>query len=212
MADIKAKLYDFSGKEIGSEILDPSVFGVKINPELIHEMVVAQEKNAREVLAHTKGRSEVRGGGKKPWRQKGTGRARHGSTRSPIWVGGGITIGPTKKRNYSVKVNKKSKQKALVMILTDKAQEEKIVLLESYKLPEAKTKILKTSLDKLPNKNKSTLIVTKSSEDNIVRAANNLPKVDTIHYGSLNILDLLKREYLILNKELLKKITERYAQ
>ena len=91
MADIKVKLYDFQGKETGEEILDPKLFGVEADPELVHEMVTAQQKNSRDVIAHTKGRSEVRGGGKKPWRQKGTGRARHGSTRSPIWIGGGIT-------------------------------------------------------------------------------------------------------------------------
>ena len=109
MADLKLKIYNFEGKEVGTETLDPKLFGVEINPVMVQQMVVAQQKNARAPIAHTKGRAEVRGGGKKPWRQKGTGRARHGSSRSPIWSGGGITFGPTSKRNFSVKINKKVK-------------------------------------------------------------------------------------------------------
>ena len=210
MAEIKVKLYDFQGKELGEEILDSKLFGVAVDPQIIQEIVVSQRKNAREVLAHTKGRSEVRGGGKKPWKQKGTGRARHGSIRSPLWIGGGITFGPTRERNFSVKVNKKAKKKALAMVLSDKVANSKLVLVESYNLPEAKTKLLQTAFTKLPNKNKSTLVVTKSAEENIVRASKNLPKVHTINYGSLNLVDLMKNEYLVLNKELLKKVSEHY--
>lgn len=210
MADIKVKLYDFQGKEAGTEILEPKLFGVEVNPEIIHEMVVAQQKNSRDVLAHTKGRSEVRGGGKKPWRQKGTGRARHGSIRSPLWIGGGITFGPSKNRNFSVKINKKTKQKALAMVLSDKVANDKLILLESYNLPEAKTKSLLSALSKFPSKDKSILIVTKNAEENIVKAAKNLPEVNTINYGSLNLVDLLKNEYLLINKELLKKVSEHY--
>lgn len=210
MADIKVKLYDFQGKEIGEEILDGALFNVASDPELIYEMVTAQQKNSRDVLAHTKGRAEVRGGGKKPWKQKGTGRARHGSIRSPLWIGGGITFGPTKERNFSVKVNKKVKQKALAMVLSDKVANDKLILLESYNLPEAKTKVLQTAFSNLPNKNKSTLVITKNAQENIVRASRNLPKVSTINFGSLNIVDLMKKEYLVINKELLKKVSEHY--
>ena len=210
MADIKVKLYDFQGKETGEEILDPKLFGVEADPEIVHEMVVAQQKNSRDVLAHTKGRAEVRGGGKKPWRQKGTGRARHGSIRSPLWIGGGITFGPTKFRNFSVKVNKKVKQKALAMVLSDKVANDKLVLVESYNMPEAKTKVLQTAFSKLPNKNRPTLVVTKNAEENIVRASKNLPRVETINFGSLNLVDLMKKEYLVINKELLKKVSEHY--
>ena len=210
MADIKVKLYDFQGKETGEEILDPKLFGVEADPEIVHEMVVAQQKNSRDVLAHTKGRAEVRGGGKKPWRQKGTGRARHGSIRSPLWIGGGITFGPTKLRNFSVKVNKKVKQKALAMVLSDKVANDKLVLVESYNMPEAKTKVLQTALAKLPTKNRPTLVVTKNAEENIVKASKNLPRVETINFGSLNLVDLMKKEYLVINKELLKKVSEHY--
>lgn len=210
MADIKVKLYDFSGKELGEEKLDSKLFGVEIDPNLVYEMVIAQQKNSRQVLAHAKGRSEVRGGGKKPWRQKGTGRARHGSIRSPLWIGGGVTFGPSRDRNFSVRINKKAKQKALAMVLSDKVANGKLVLLESYNLPEAKTKALVSAFSKLPNKSKATLVVTKNAQDNIVRAAKNLPKVDTINFGSLNLVDLMSSEYLLINKELLKKVSEHY--
>jgi large subunit ribosomal protein L4 len=211
MADIKVKLYDWQGKEAGTETLDPALFGVEIKPELVHEVVVAHQKNTREAIAHTKGRSEVRGGGKKPWRQKGTGRARHGSIRSPLWVGGGITFGPTAKRNFGVRVNKKVKQKALAMVLSDKVTAERMVLVDSYNMPEAKTKSLQETLAKLPSKGKTTLIITKNASDNIVLAAKNLPRIETLHYGSLNIYDLLKYEYVLSSKELIKKITEIYS-
>jgi len=211
MAAISVKLYDFAGKELGAENLDPKFFGVEIKPEVVQEVVVSQQKNAREVLAHTKGRAEVRGGGKKPWRQKGTGRARHGSIRSPLWVGGGITFGPTSDRNFSVKVNKKLKKKALAMVFSDKVASEKLILVDSYNMPEGKTKVLKGSLDKFPSKGKKVLIVTKNAEDNIVRAARNMTKVSTIGYSSLNVFDVLKNEYLLINKDLLEKVKEYYS-
>lgn len=212
MADIKVKLYDFAGKEVGTESLDGSMFGLELDPNLVHEVVLAQENNSRQVLAHTKGRADVRGGGKKPWKQKGTGRARHGSIRSPLWVGGGITFGPSKERNFSVKVNKKVKSKALSMVLSDKVKNDKLILVDSYNLPEAKTKGLKAAIEALPSKGKSVLFVTKNAQENVVKAAKNLAKIDTINFGSLNVVDLLKREYLIVNKELLRKIVEHYKK
>jgi large subunit ribosomal protein L4 len=211
MADIKVKLYDFAGKELGEEKLNADFFGVAVNPDVVQEVSVAQMANSRQVLAHTKGRAEVRGGGKKPWKQKGTGRARHGSTRSPIWIGGGITFGPTKERNFSKRVNKKVKKAAMAMVLSDKVANEGLVLVESYNLPEAKTKELKLALNKLPNKGQSTLIVTKDAEENIVRASRNLPKVEAINYGSLNIVDLMKYKYVLVSKELLAKIEKHYS-
>lgn len=210
MADRKVKLYSFDGKEIGEEKLDASLFDVKINPKVVQEVVIAQQHNSREVLAHTKGRGEVRGGGRKPWKQKGTGQARHGSIRSPLWVGGGITFGPTKERNFAVKVNKKLKTKALTMVLSDKVAENRLVLVDAYNLPEAKTKALNIALSKLPGYGKKTLIVTKNSANNLVTASQNLPKVSTINYGSLNVVDLLKAEYLMISRELIEKIKQHY--
>lgn len=210
MAEQKVKLYNFEGKEIGEEILEPSLFAVPVDPEVVQQVAVAQAKNSRQVLAHTKGRGEVRGGGRKPWQQKGTGRARHGSIRSPLWIGGGVTFGPTNQRNFSVKVNKKLKIKALTMALSDKALADKLILMDSYDLPEPKTALLNKVLVKLPSKNKQLLIVTKDSKSNVVRASKNLPKITTIGYNSLNVIDLLRHEYLMLNKELVNKIKEFY--
>ncbi|PWB38428.1 MAG: 50S ribosomal protein L4 [Parcubacteria group bacterium] len=210
MAEIKVKVYDWQGQEAGTEVLDPALFGVKVNPVLIQSAVLAQQKNSRQPIAHTKGRGDVRGGGKKPWKQKGTGRARHGSIRSPLWIGGGITFGPTAERNFAVKINKKARRQALLMILSDRVIDGKLILLEAYKLAEPKTKLLKQTLDKLPSKGKSTLIVTKVNDTAIVKSATNLPKVKTIYFGSLNVVDLLGSQYIILNKEIIEKIKEQY--
>ena len=137
---LKAKIYNQEGRQVGKKELNPTIFGVEIKPEVVHQVVVTQMANRRQVLAHTKGRSEVRGGGKKPWRQKGTGRARHGSIRSPIWVGGGVTFGPTKIRNFNKAINKKIKRKALFMSLSDKIDNQKIILLDKLELSKIKTK------------------------------------------------------------------------
>ncbi|MDD5749224.1 MAG: 50S ribosomal protein L4 [Patescibacteria group bacterium] len=208
---LTVKLYDFKGQSAGEEKLDPALFGVTVSPALIQEAVLAQQKNSRQILAHAKGRAEVRGGGAKPWRQKGTGRARHGSIRSPLWSGGGVTFGPTKERNFSVKINKKVKKKALAMVLSDKVANQKLVLVDAYNLPEARTKLLKQALDTLPLKGKKTLIVSQEAKENIVIAAKNLPKVKTINYASLNVVDLLSSEYLLINQEMLKKVSQHYS-
>lgn len=210
MAEIKVKIYDWQGQEIGREALEPALFGLKVNPVLVQSAVLAQQKNARHPIAHTKGRGEVRGGGKKPWKQKGTGRARHGSIRSPLWIGGGITFGPTSERNFSVKINKKARRQALLMVLSDRAAEGRLILLETYNLAEPKTKFLKNTLDKLPGSGQSTLIVTKKNDGNIIKAAANLPKINTIYYGSLNVVDLLAYQYVVLSKEMLEKLKELY--
>lgn len=210
MSDRKVKLYSFDGKELGEKTLDAALFAVKVDPQVVQQVAVAQAHNSREAIAHAKGRSEVRGGGRKPWKQKGTGQARHGSIRSPLWIGGGVTFGPTKERNFSVKVNKKLKVKALAMVLSDKVAENKLVLVDSYNLPEAKTKALNSNLKNLPGFGKRTLIVTKSAKSNLVTASRNLPKVSTINYASLNVRDLLKNEYLMVSEELVDKIKQHY--
>ncbi len=211
MSDLKVKLYNFEGKELGNQDLNADFFGVKVNPIVVQQVVVAQNANSRQVLAHTKGRAEVRGGGRKPWKQKGTGRARHGSIRSPLWIGGGVTFGPTSERNFAQKVNKKVKQQALAMAFSDKVAENRLVLVDTYSLTDPKTKTLASVLQKLPNKNQSTLIVTASVEDNMVKASKNLPRVETIYYGSLNIVDLLKYKYILVNQDLLTKIEKHYS-
>lgn len=137
---LKIKVYNQNVEPVGEIELSPGVFGVKSNPALVHQAAVAQMANQRKVIAHTKTRSEVRGGGRKPWAQKGTGRARHGSSRSPIWRGGGVTFGPRNDRNFKVRINKKMKQNALLMALSDKAANNNLAVVDKFSLPEFKTK------------------------------------------------------------------------
>ncbi|MDQ5970236.1 MAG: large subunit ribosomal protein [Patescibacteria group bacterium] len=212
MSDIKVKLYNWQGEVIGDEKVDTKFFGVKINPVVVQQVVIAQRANSRETLAHTKGRSEVRGGGRKPWKQKGTGRARHGSIRSPLWVGGGITFGPTTDRNFSQKINKKTKAAAFKMVMADKLTSDRLIVVDSYDMKDAKTKTLQDALKKLPVTGKSVLIVTASAKDNVNLAAKNLKKIETIFVGSLNVVDLLKYHYLVVNKAMLTKIQEHYRK
>lgn len=157
----EVKVYNQEGKEVGKEKLNPAVFDVEVKPIVVQQVVVAIQANARQVIASTKDRSEVRGGGRKPWRQKGTGRARHGSIRSPLWRGGGVTFGPTTQRNFSLKVNKKVKRKVLFMSLSDKATNQKIILLDKIELPEIKTKKFFSILQNLklrPKKEKKVTV------------------------------------------------------
>ncbi len=212
MSDIKVKLYNWQGEVIGDEKVDAKFFGVKINPVVVQQVVIAQRANSRETLAHTKGRSEVRGGGRKPWKQKGTGRARHGSIRSPLWVGGGITFGPTTDRNFSQKINKKTKAAAFKMVMADKLANDCLIVVDGYDMKDAKTKTLQDALKKLPVIGKSVLIVTASAKDNVNLAAKNLKKIETIFVGSLNVVDLLKYHYLVVNKAMLTKIQEHYRK
>ncbi|MFH1522311.1 MAG: 50S ribosomal protein L4 [Patescibacteria group bacterium] len=144
---IKIKVYNQKAEEVGDMKLSDKIFGVKVNEGLVHQAVVTQMANERQVLAHTKDKSEVRGGGRKPWRQKGTGRARTGSIRNPIWRGGGITFGPLKDRNFKKKINKKMKQKALVMVLSDKVLSGNLVVMDELKIDEYKTKVFDGMLE-----------------------------------------------------------------
>src|SRR3989339_1820895 len=196
--NMKVDLYNLAGKITGQQELADEVFNVKIKPEVVHEVYIAQMANQREAWADTKGKGEGRGGGKKPWKQKGTGRARHGSIRSPLWKGGGVTFGPTKERNFKKSVNQKAKQKALFMVLSDKVKNQKLILVEDFVLPEAKTKKLQTVLNLLPVKNKKTLIALDKKDEKIVKAAQNLTKVATEPVISLNFVDILKNEFLIM--------------
>jgi large subunit ribosomal protein L4 len=164
------------------------------------------------VLAHTKTKGEVRGGGKKPWKQKGTGRARHGSSRSPIWVGGGITFGPRKDRNFSKKVNKQMRQAALRMVLSDKVKNDHLIVLEAWDIATSKTKALADVLKKLPSASKKSLVVTLAKDKNVIQASKNLPKVMSIGAANLNVLDVMKYEYLVASKEAVTLIQDRYKK
>lgn len=211
------KVYNQKGEEVGKADLPAGIFGLKMNRDLVHQAVVAQMANARQVLAHTKDRSETRGGGRKPWRQKGTGRARHGSIRSPIWRGGGIAFGPTKQRVFAKKINRKMKQRALFMLLSSKVKDEELILLDKLELSEGKTKLiaeiinsLKTKLKK--NLDKSSLIVLAKTDLKVSRAVNNIPKIKTIRADSLNVLDVLSHQYLLIPQEGIKVIAKTYLK
>mgnify|MGYP001585163805 FL=1 len=205
------KIYNWTGKEVGTVSLPAALFAVPVKAELVQQAVVAQQSQARNNVAHTKGRGDVRGGGKKPWKQKGTGRARHGSIRSPLWVGGGVTFGPTKERNFVKKLSKQMKKKALAMVLTDKAAHDRVVILEDSSLAEAKTKVLASHLKSLPGSGRSRVIITTKGDTSLIRAAQNLPKVSTLGAASLNILDLLRSDYIYLPQNLIQDITKRYS-
>lgn len=205
------KYYDQQGKELGQTRLPAEVFGIEMNQDLVHQVVLSQMANRRQVSAHTKGRGEVSGGGKKPWRQKGTGRARHGSTRSPIWRKGGVVFGPTKERIFKQKVNKKMRRKALLMILSQKAKNNFLVLLDKLEIENAKTKLMKGILDKLPLKG-SCLIALPAINKNVILSSRNLPNIETVQAKDLNVLDLLNFKYLLMPKESMKAIQETFAK
>lgn len=210
MAELKVKIYNEEGNIVGEEKLDPAIFGVAPKPALVHQAVVAFQSNARKSIAHTKGRGEVRGGGKKPWRQKGTGRARHGSTRSPIWVGGGITFGPTSDRNFKEKINKKMKRKALLMTLSDKITENKLVVLDHFAMTEYKTSRIAKMLKHLPVSG-SLLFIIPETDQVLVKSAGNIPKVSTTSVPTLNIFDVIKSGTLLTTSDGLKKMHEYFS-
>lgn len=206
----QVNLYKIDGTTSGQIDLPDALFAVKIKPSLIHEVIVAQDANSRVRLAQVKDRSEVRGGGRKPWKQKGTGRARHGSRRSPIWIGGGVTFGPTKERNFSKKINKKARKKALAMVLSDKVNENWFIAVEDLNLVESKTKLAADLRTALPGADASALIVTTKDDKNVILAAKNLLRTEVVGAGSLNVRDLVKYKYIIASKASIEKMKETY--
>jgi len=213
---ISYKVYNSEGDVIAEEQLSEKVFGQKPNNALVHQAVVAQMGNERQVLAHTKDRSEVRGSGRKPWQQKGTGRARVGSVRSPIWIGGGITFGPTKNRNFSKNLNIKMKRKALCIALSDKVADERLVILDELAISEYKTKLFKKIIENLAtkalNKEKrgSLLVIDAMPAAETKASARNLPDIKLINVENLNLLDILKYKQVIATRKAVKTIEERY--
>ncbi len=212
----KVKVYNQKAEEVGEIELTDKIFNVKVSAPLLHQAVVTQMANERQVLAHTKDRSEVRGGGKKPWKQKGTGRARQGSIRAPQWIGGGVVFGPSKERNFSKKINKKMKQKAMFMALSDKLANGNLLLLEKIEMSEYKTKafneILK-NLEKLDNeekKSKRSLLFINDKDEKVKRSGRNLAGVEILNLENINIVDLVKFKNIILTIDSAKKLEEMY--
>lgn len=209
---IKEKIYNWEAKDTGEIELNPKIFDVKINPVLVQQVVEAHLANRRVAIAHTKITAEVSGGGKKPWKQKGTGRARHGSSRSPLWIGGGVTFGPRKDRNFEKKINKKMKQKALFMVLTDKLQNERFKVVEDIVMDNKKTKDLISKVKNFNLADKKVLITLKESNENIKDSARNLKNIKIMTADSLNVYTLLNYEYLFLTKSAVEKINNHFVK
>jgi len=207
---LKVRVYNQEGKEVADLNLNKAVFGLPWNADLVHQAVRIALANKRQVLASTKTREEVSGGGRKPWRQKGTGRARHGSIRSPLWKGGGVTFGPTKERNFKLKINKKMARKAFLTALSTKAKDNELLVLDDLKLSAPKTKEIAKIMKNFPQVKNSLLALAGKNED-IKRAGRNLPNLRIINIDNLNILDILKYQYLIFAKDGIEHLSKKYG-
>ncbi len=206
MANVK--VFNMSGSEVGSIELNDSIFAVEVNTHVMHQAVVQYLANQRQGTQSALTRAEVRGGGRKPWRQKGTGRARQGSIRSPQWTGGGVVFAP-KPRDYSFKLNKKVKRLALKSALTTKVNENKLVVIDELKLNEIKTKEMANVLKNI-NVNKA-LVVLEDDNKNAVLSARNIPAIKTAQVSTINVYDILKYDSLVVTKSVVEKIEEVYA-
>ena len=201
-------VYNMEGKEVGKMDLNDAVFGVEVNEHLVHMAVVQQLANNRQGTQKAKTRGEVSGGGRKPWRQKGTGHARQGSTRSPQWTGGGVVFAPVP-RDYSFKLNKKEKRAALKSALTSRVQADKFIVLDELKLEEVKTKKMQEVLDNL--KVSKAIVILGDDSNNVVLSARNIPNVITASVNTINTYDIMKYNTVIATKDAIAKIEEVYA-
>ena len=204
----KISVYNMEGKEVGSMDLSDAIFGVEVNEHLVHMAVLQQLANNRQGTQKAKTRSEVRGGGRKPWRQKGTGHARQGSTRAAQWTGGGVVFAPTP-RDYSFKLNKKEKRAALKSALTTRVQESKLIVLDEFKLDEIKTKNFAAVMNNL--KVEKALIVLADMDTNVIASAQNIPTIKTAQTNELNVFDVLKYDTVVVTKAAVEAIEEEYA-
>ena len=204
----KVSVYNMEGNEVGTMELNDAVFGAKINEHLVHLAVVSQLANKRQGTQKAKTRSEVSGGGRKPWRQKGTGHARQGSTRAPQWTGGGTVFAPTP-RDYTFKMNKKEKRLALKSALTSRVQENKLIVLDELKFSEIKTKNMKAVLDALNVK--KALVLINENDENVVLSARNIADVKTALTNTINVFDILKYNTVVVTKAAVETIEEVYA-
>ncbi len=207
----KVKIYNQEGKEVGEKNLSSDVFGVAAKGNVIHEVMVSLMASARKPYAHTKVRGEVSGGGRKPWKQKGTGRARQGSIRSPQWKGGAIIFGPRSERDYTKKINAKTKKLALVMALSDKLAGGQLVLIDELKAEAGKTKQLAKTIGNLPVDGKMVAVVPVRDEK-LARSAKNLKEVNLVTISSLGLMDLLKAKYIVMTTDAAEKIEEKYSK
>ncbi|MFH1946979.1 MAG: 50S ribosomal protein L4 [Candidatus Magasanikbacteria bacterium] len=204
----KVKLYNQEGKEAGSIDLNDDVFGLKIKNSVVHQVYTAIMANARESWADTKNKGEVRGGGRKPWKQKGTGRARHGSIRSPLWVGGGVTFGPLSIRNYKQKINKKMNKLAVKMCLSDKVLNELLIVLEDINV-DGKVKEMVKLRKELPGQGKTTLFLAPDNNEKVNLASRNVVRLDMQQAKDVNVVDLLHHKFIITTKKGLEVLEKR---
>lgn len=208
-------VYNLKNEKVGTMNLPDGIFGAKWNAVLVKQVLDAQQANARSPWAHTKDRSEVRGGGKKPWRQKGTGRARHASIRSPLWVGGGVSHGPRNERDYSEKVNKKMKRIAVFSVLSKKMKDGEVKVFEDFSIEAPKTKTLALTLRGLLAMKKyakryDVAFITNGNNENILRASSNLTKAKTLPADSLNVYDIMNHKNLFIEKAAVETIEKHY--
>ena len=213
---MKVKIYNLQNEAVGETELPKDLFGVKWNPTLVHQVLTAQTANRRQPWAHAKDRSEVRGGGRKPWRQKGTGRARHGSRRSPLWSGGGKAHGPNKERDYSQKVNKKMRRLAILSVLSRKLHDNEIKIFNTLELQEPKTKMLYQVLLPILEKDKRTkkldvIMIPAAENKALFRAGRNLVKTKVTSPDSLNVYDLLNHKNVFIDQNAIGLISRRYS-
>jgi len=206
---MKVKVFNNEGKAVKDIVLNPDIFGIDVNPETVRQVVLAMQANKRFNFAHAKDRSEVRGGGAKPWKQKGTGRARHGSRRSPLWIGGGVTFGPSKDRNFSQKINKKMKRTALFMVLSDRAVDNSLKIIDKLDLTEYKTKKILEIMKNFEIE-KSLLIVTDNFNSELIKSVSNIPKIDVIEARNINILEVIKYKDILVTENGLSVIDETF--
>ncbi|MEF3691582.1 MAG: 50S ribosomal protein L4 [Candidatus Moraniibacteriota bacterium] len=206
---MKTIVYNLEGKKVKDLELSEKVFNIPLNADLLHQIYVSMDANQRISIAHTKGRGEVAGSGKKPWKQKGTGRARAGSVRSPIWRGGGIVFGPQKDRNFKKKINKKSNTKAILMALSEKLRSENLLVVDKLEAKNKKTKDIAVGLDNLKVKG-SVLINLAQGEKESYLYVRNIKKVKCLPIDNLNVLDIMNHKNLILSEESIKYLEKKY--
>ncbi|MBI3232140.1 MAG: 50S ribosomal protein L4 [Candidatus Doudnabacteria bacterium] len=213
---MKIPVYNQKAEVVGEVELNPKIFEVKAKQHLLAEAVRIQQSNARQGTAHTKTRGEVSGGGRKPWKQKGTGRARAGSIRSPIWRKGGITFGPRARRNWKLKLNKKAKKQALFMALSDKVFDKRFIVIEKIELPEIKTKAMVEMLANFKKSvkdiGKNTMLVLARKDEKIMKSVRNIQGIGNSFANSLNLADVIKAESLIVLKDSLPVIEQAYLK
>jgi large subunit ribosomal protein L4 len=205
---MKVAVYNKNGEHTGEMELNPDVFGIALKEPVIHQVYTALRANARQPWADTKDKSEVRGGGKKPWRQKGTGRARHGSIRSPLWKGGGVTFGPLSIRNYKQKINKKMNQQSVKMCLSDKVKNGKLLIVESFE-NNGKTKSVFDMLKKMPGFGRKIIVLLNKNDESLSRSVKNIPKINLKKAVDVNVIDLLHNQYVFLAKDGIKPLEKR---